>query len=267
MNHASVNKPAPLSFLEWNLNARSGGPKYSIPSFVIDKIQNEKADIIVLVEFSAPEAAWSKFCEQLPAYALFCSPFQGGYNQVCIGVKKTLDYTAQPISRNDTNDIKDPKVPEYLQVDLKQDESTLLSIIGVRIKTQGNQKPAQYRWLKEMLSRKARFLCLGDFNCTSSELQGKIDPQTNAVVYGPRIKNGYHSYVFPDGSTQGLDWAILKGGTANNPYPDQAKSPYATYSWDFVTKANGYGDKTSQNYLDVLGKPDHAMLKGKFRFE
>ena len=93
-----------------------------------------------------------------------------------------------------------------------------------------------------------RYICLGDFNCISKVLCQTFDGE--AVVYGPRILNNYHSYVFEDRGCQGLDCTLIKVKT------------YATYDWSFVNQENGYGDKTERDYLNIRGLPDHAILKG-----
>lgn len=138
-----------------------------------------------------------------------------------------------------------------------------LSIIGTRIKTQSGAKNEQYDWLKKQLYGMDRYICLGDFNCISKVLCQTFDGE--AVVYGPRILNNYHSYVFEDRGCQGLDCTLIKGKGVNvvkKRYGDSEVKTYATYDWSFVNQENGYGDKTERDYLNIRGLPDHAILKG-----
>lgn len=106
-----------------------------------------------------------------------------------------------------------------------------------------------------------RFLCLGDFNCVHNTLSEYFS--SVAEVYGPRIVNDYHSFVFKDGDRVGLDWLVEKGlDSVYNGYQDVKCSPIATYDWSFLTEENGYLGKTENDYLGIKGLPDHAMLKG-----
>ncbi len=83
------------------------------------------------------------------------------------------------------------------------------------------------------------------------------------MVYGPRIYNGYYSYVHKNGGKSALDWIVTKGiAKVINIFEDKEQSPYATYDWSFVSEVNGYGRKTKSDYLNIFGVPDHAILKG-----
>lgn len=85
----------------------------------------------------------------------------------------------------------------------------------------------------------------------------------SGMVYGPRIYNGYYSYVHKNGGKSALDWIVTKGiAKVINIYEDKEQSPYATYDWSFVSEVNGYGRKTKSDYLNIFGVPDHAILKG-----
>ena len=250
-----------LKYLEWNLRAQ-GGRDYCIPKFVPGYLK--QVDLFVLVEFKNTNG-WSAFTKELESeFDLYCSPYATQeYNQICIGVRKTA--FGEPTAIITADNMCNGNIPEYLRIDIPLQGKNLqgenLSIIGTRIKTQSGAKNEQYKWLKEQLSGIKRYICLGDFNCVFDVLRQIFGGET--TVYGPRILNNYHSYVFENGRCQGLDWALIKGANeVYNGYPDSGVSPVATYDWSFVNQENGYGDKTERDYLNIRGLPDHAILKG-----
>ena len=245
-----------IKYLEWNLHAMGGIKKYEIPSFVSKCV--DSVDIFVLVEFYTSNG-WGRFKQDLEKeFDLYCSPFVSkGYNQVCIGVRRNLMYKLIAVK---TVDVGDVNRPEFLQVDIEI-ENKMLSIIGTRIKTESNTKSDQYEYLKNCFNSIDRFLCLGDFNCDHTTLSRSFS--SVAEVYGPRVVNGYHSFVFKDDNKVGLDWLVKKGvDSVYNGYQDVKDSPFATYDWSFLTEKNGYLKKQKNNYLGIRGLPDHAILKG-----
>ena len=274
-----------LNFLEWNLHAQ-GGRDYCIPGFVpkyLNQInQLNQVDLFVLVEFKNANG-WISFTEKLESeFDLYCSPYATqGYNQICIGVRKTA--FGEPTAIITADNMCNGNIPEYLRVDIPLQGKNLqgknlqgenLSIIGTRIKTQSRTKNEQYNWLKKQLSGIKRYICLGYFNCTSTVLSQTFDGE--AVVYGPRVLNNNHSYVFENERCLGLDWVlikrkeVIKGKEVNvvkKIYDDSGVETYATYDWSFVNQENGYGDKTKLDYLNIRGLPDHAILKGTIELE
>lgn len=243
-----------IKYLEWNLHAM-GGNGYEIPEFICDYIN--KVDIFVLVEFCM-EKGWSTFKKNLNEFDLYCSPYVSkGYNQVCIGIRKDINYKLISVVSKDICDIN---IPEFLQVDIEI-EKKKVSIIGTRIKTQNGTQSQQFEYLKRYLNNIGVFLCLGDFNAVNTTLSNIFSSVAN--VNGPRIVKGYHSFVHKDGNKSGLDW-IMSNGVTNvyNGYLDAQDSPYATYDWSFLTTENGYKAKTKNDFLDINGLPDHAILKG-----
>lgn len=245
-----------LRYLEWNLHAM-GGKGYSIPKFISDHIK--PVDIFVLTEFCSGDD-WDDFKRDIEKdFDLYISPYLSkGYNQVCIGLRRKINYNLLSIV---TVDACDTKIPEYLQVDIEIDGKKL-SIIGTRIKTESNTKEFQYDYLKRVIKKTDTVLCLGDFNCVhnvlSKTFSGIVD------VYGPRVVNGYHSFVFKNGDVCGLDWLLAKDLKVYNGYADKHQTPIATYDWSFINSNNGYGNKTEYDCLNINGLPDHAILKGMF---
>ena len=160
-----------IKYAEWNLNAR-GGYGYGIPSFIPNYIKD--SDIFTLVEFSQGEG-WEAFKAQMIDFDLYCSPYStNGYNQVCIGIRKTLGYKLLMVK---TMDICDIEIPEFLHVGIEIDK-TILNIVGIRIKTQRGVEieEVQRGFLKEHLDTISdSILCLGDFNVTSKRLYTEFE--------------------------------------------------------------------------------------------
>lgn len=246
-----------IKYLEWNLRAM-GGNGYEIPKFICDYVN--KVDIFVLVEFCMGNG-WDIFKKSLKEFDLYCSPYVSkGYNQVCIGIRKNINYKLLSVI---SKDICDVNIPEFLQVDIEI-EKKKVSIIGTRIKNKTKTQQQQFNYLKSYLKNIEVFFCLGDFNAVSTTLLNNFS--SFASVYGPRILNRYHSFVHENGNACGLDWLISKGVTdVYNGYMDAKDNPYATYDWSFLTSANGYGAKTKYDFLGINGLPDHAILKGMIK--
>lgn len=246
-----------IKYLEWNLHAM-GGIEYKIPNFVSEYIK--KVDIFVLVEFCM-ENGWDEFKENLKEFDLYCSPYVSkAYNQVCIGIRKKIANVSYKLLSVVSVDVCNSSIPEFLQVDITI-ENEKLSVIGTRIKTEGGMQSQQFGYLKRNIKRIERFICLGDFNVVNGTLSNIFS--SDVSVCGPRISNGYHSFVHKDGNMCGLDWIISKGMLkVFNGYTDAVGSPYATYDWSFLSEENGYETKTEFDYLGIKGLPDHAILKG-----
>lgn len=251
-----------LNYIEWNGHAM-GNYEYQIPVFISEKIKETQTDVFMLCEFIQGQG-FNYFNEELKDYKLFISPKATvrGYNQICIGIRKSLDFELLGVYNIDTTD---PFLPEFLHIKIKIEE-IILNLIAIRIKTQGNTQQKQFAFLKSYLHQiEGAILCCGDFNCTCLKVQEIIGEV--GVVYGPRRFNNKYSYVFQDGNQQALDHIIVRGEKrVFNPYTDYLESPLATYDFSFVTKHNGYGNKTADSYLSDGELPDHALLKGAVEF-
>ncbi len=223
-----------------------------------------------MVEFFASEG-WDEFQNALEDdYDLYVSPGPViGYNQVCIGISKKLNYKYKSVK---TLDISDHFKPEFLQVDIELEEK-ILTIIGTRIKSQKdyitkkNTKEKQLEFLKDHIKNiDNEVICLGDYNFT----QGYISNIFGAIAdcWGPRINNDYYSYAFNKDDHIGLDWLLTKKiKDVFNGYEDKGKSPFATYDWKFIDEIEDYGDHSKDDYLGIDGLPDHAILKGMISLE
>lgn len=244
-----------LKYLEWNLHAM-GGIGYTIPNFIPDYLK--KVDVFVLVEFCASDG-FDSFRKSLKDFDLYCSPYiSKGYNQICIGVRKSLNYSLSSII---SVDVCDENIPELLQVDIEINEKSI-SILGVRRKTESDTINNQINFLKSRLSKLNSYICLGDFNARYKFMNDNLSCVGD--VYGPRtLNNYYYSFVQKNGDKVALDWLLTKNvNRVYNGYPDAANTPNATFDWSFVSGENGYGTKSKLDYIGIRGLPDHAILKG-----
>lgn len=255
-----------INYLEWNIKS-AGNKNHIIPLWIAGYLIKNRTeitvDIIVLTEFRCGKN-WDHFKNILEKeYNIFISPYtSANINQVCIALKREKKFKVKSII---TENIYNTEIPELLQLNVLVDDQSQkeFAIIGTRIKTQGNKKKEQIAFLNNKLKTLETCLCIGDFNCTNRKLQELLSSEIE--VYGPRIVNDYYSFVHKDHKKIGLDWLISKGlKNVNNPYDDQKESPYATYDWEFINKDYGYGDKSKEDYLNIKGLPDHAILLGQF---
>lgn len=72
-----------------------------------------------------------------------------GYNQVCIGIRKDINYKLLSVLSKNICDIN---IPELLQVDIEI-ERKKLSIVGIRIKIQNKTKSQQFEYLNRFKIR------------------------------------------------------------------------------------------------------------------
>lgn len=251
-------EPDKLRFIEWNVHAK-GNPGYTIPEWLPEYFND--ADIVVLTEFRSGKG-WDVFLEVMRRdYHVVTSPFSSDWlNQVLIAVKRSkLDMVSVQCAN-----IYNVNVPEILVANVRGKTGNEFSIIGTRIKTEGEADiNKQLEYLNRAFAQKQTFLCVGDFNASFGYLSQTLKSmECDAEVTGPRINNdGCYSFVHKSDDKRGLDWIIYKGvGKPYNPCNDKEQSPRATYIWDFVNEKNGYGSKTKADYLNIDGLPDHAIL-------
>ena len=251
-------EPEKLRFIEWNVHAK-GNPRYTIPEWIPKYFYD--ADIIVLTEFRSGKG-WDAFLELMRKdYHVVTSPFSSDWlNQVLIAAKRSkLDMISVQCAN-----IYNVNVPEILVANVRGKTGNEFSVIGARIKTEGEADiDKQLEYLSRAFAQKQSFLCVGDFNASFGYLSQTLKTmECDAEVTGPRISNdGCYSFVHKSNDKRGLDWIVCNGvGKPTNPCKDKAQSLWATYIWDFVNEKNGYGSKTKADYLDIDGLPDHAIL-------
>lgn len=259
------------TFLEWNIQGAGGDTNYSMPEFIADTIYDKKKDIVVLVEFIIG-TNFNYLRDKLQEeYFIFVSSFALGYNQVMIALRKEK-FSDKNIIKVITCNILDISCPEYLQLDIIDKEENEFSIIGARIKSQNTTeiREKQFLFLDNIFKELNKGICLGDFNVTSSNADKFIE---FATVYGSVTKNSMRwSFVHENGDKVGIDLIAAKGIDIQRDEEDELckmnKKMYAKYDWEFVCKENGYGNLTSEDYLTTFrGRPNHAILIGKFKVE
>lgn len=259
-----------VKIIEWNIHGAGGYGNYSTPNFIVNKILSEKVDIVIIVEFIQGNN-WGYLGTELEKdYELFISPYSNDRNQVMSALKKESKFivenviTVNPIDKNK---------PEFLQIETVFKE-TPLTIIGVRIKTQGNysETESQFEFLRNhlMLLSNKNVLCAGDFNVWKNPLSQKL------AINLEKIFTPEYSMRPGDFSTLNTWSAVikkLKNDKGSKALIDHIvgfgmdkKSVKLQYDWDFVTNDNGYGDIKQDEYKShLIGLPDHAILFAEFK--
>lgn len=266
----SICKGTKYSFLEWNIQGAGGFKNYTIPEIIVNTITEKETDIIVLVEFFTGNN-FNKFQRSLKEnYHVFISPFVDRHNQVLIALKKSK-FEQNCIKNVVTINPLDLDLPEYLQVDVEICDSIILSIVGVRIKTNCSKenKLNQFEFLNRQIKSSKKVLCLGDFNLVHKYAREKI---FSANVYGPRtIDNIRWSFVHKNGDKVGIDLIAAKGIDILKQEEDSISKlggykMYANYDWSFIDRIMAYNSFSKDNHLpDFSGFPNHAILRGSFR--
>lgn len=258
-----------IKIMEWNIHGAGGYENYSIPNFIADTILRKKVDIVIIVEFIAGKG-WDRLGKTLgKTYDLFVSPYTDKTNQVMIALKKSTDFEVEKIH---TEDPLEREKPEMLQIETKFN-GKFLTIIGVRIKTQGTTKQAesQFEFLNDHLKSlgNSYVLCAGDFNVWKNPLSKKLTISTNNI-FTPK-----YSMIPGDFNTLTTWSAVIKKPKTNvigkalidHIITISIGMHSAEYNWDFVTFDNGYGNRKPEDYKsDLLGLPDHAILLAELEF-
>ncbi|MER1998925.1 MAG: endonuclease/exonuclease/phosphatase family protein [Lysinibacillus sp.] len=268
------------TFLEWNIQGFGGSCNYSIPNFVIDTVIYKNADIVVLVEFYIGNNFDYVREKMKGKYHIFISPFVYGHNQVLIALKKTR-FKDEEIKEVISINPVDTALPEYLQINIVTERDEEFSVVGTRIKTQGDKREEQFNYLKERLKLIETFVCLGDFNMFVGSVDKKfpeIDEKSGTkkkaiVAYGPRTTNKERwSFIHRDGGKAWIDAVVGKNIKVLDNQTDALSKKkgymmYAKYDWDFVNQENGYRDISPDDYISLKGIPNHAILLGAFTLE
>ncbi len=267
-----------INIIEWNIHGAASLPwynKYVIEKWVVDKILDESPDCIVLTEFVIAKG-WDYLQLKLEEnkYIWFVTSSTSG-NGILIAIKenKNLDYTeickyqSGFILNNEV--LPGVDVPDFQEIRVKYYDE-LFSFIGVRIRQDiygknPNYFGNQFSLLDDYLSGlEHNVICVGDFN---AYWVGKWSTNGNYTL--PKTSTGYtlhtptynigdwYSHVQPNGARTQLDHLIT-----NVKY----KQIDVCYIWDFVSNSNGYAQLAKSDYKNIIGKPDHAILKAEITF-
>ncbi len=168
-----------LSFLEWNVNARTGYENYIVPvTLIANEIIQKQPHIFVLTEFVCA-AGWVDLKHILEKeYDIYESPYIPHQNGICIGIKKNVGI----VYFGETNQIINTRnknfTPDFYEIKVKINNK-VVSIIGTRIKIdckKANSKIEkerhdeqkdrfkQFEQLLEYIISLDNVLLLGDFN-------------------------------------------------------------------------------------------------------
>ena len=274
-----------LKAMVWNIHgAASTGwsNHYETKKFVVDKIVDINADVIIINEFVVSQG-WDYFQQRLEVYNyIWFITYTSGNNGILIAVKKekldNADSIANQIYQTEivttTMDTKIKDKPNFLQVKLNINNKHLY-VIGVRIRVllganktddeKMNFKNQQLKALKEHLdsiSTEAAILCGGDFNAWKNAIQSVMGScySVSTPTYSMRKWQDYSTLdvwsavPYKDKNKQLFDHFI---STTNvkviNPMYD---------GWSFVVSNHiEYKNRQIEDYKsDLVGCPDHDIL-------
>lgn len=210
--------------MEWNIHGQGGYSEENYPKQTADIILKNKPDVFILVEFFKYDFWIEEFMNYIPEeseklskvssrdqafrtvgneYIVILSDDRGkGFNQTIIGIKKDLNpviTAVRSVIPHGRQLLEIPGLdylhPEFLQVDLLFDGQPL-TIIGTRIKTQGENKDYNIR--------KKQFVCLmqyihtlkhpvivsGDFN--NAFCRGNLNKKFDEKDYKGKAQINYN---------------------------------------------------------------------------
>ncbi len=264
-----------LHIMTWNIHGLDNFNNYQMPEFVINTVLSRECDIVILTEFIRNNQ-WSAISRKLAKkYWRYTYPSKSNrHNEILILVKKGIDMFE---SNNNMDSLKSVSLsndnsPNYLQISLKIKDGKILTICGVRIINIKDNYDAQYEalaaQLNSLIKSNSMIVGGGDFNAWKNYVQKKLQQkklQQINVITPP--------YTMKPNDFSTLDnWSAIpkdKDGKIGKALIDHfitSESGMITpnrYSWDFVSKENGYKDLKPEDYKsDLLYLPDHAILSG-----
>lgn len=250
-----------MKLIEWNINKRSNS-KIITPSFVYQRIKDENADAICLVEYLEDQNLKNILEEDY----YFAESFINSGNQVFIAVKKA--YAPKGIDIIRKTEEKD--CFNLLHIQFENYLNEIISIVGVRMLTgRGRNRinaSLQTPPLNEYLGKIThKLICVGDFNIIKDRMAVWF-PNYKTQTIKPNIlnKTKKFNFIFPNksdstkiGSLVALDHVLA---------PKDIKVE-AEYSWNFILDDNNYPYKDTDEikigneyYMIKCGLPDHGMM-------
>lgn len=289
-----------LTLLSWNINGRTGREGYTVPvGLIACEIFKREPDLVVLEEF-VKGVGWRDLTAILEErYTVCTSRYQPGKNGILIAASKKsgLVPAAPPKEAGEALECgPDTSCPDFLEqvFFLNGPGSPHLRVIGTRITVGGEpdadfqDRARQFQALWDYVkSTPGPTVIAGDFNT------GVIRNETDQdYIYPPDLPRCHYSYqhlwrtVEPQSAPDG--WRLLtpdRGDPEHFSFVSQIRRPSKAqqpqffyikedhlivspgiaetrlqYSWDFVTKENGYGNLHAADPKSHLSLPDHAML-------
>jgi len=276
-----------MRLMEWNIHGKGGYGNYSMPAKMItNTIKSMKPipDVIVLLEFIKSAEGYNELqeCFTKLGFDIFTTNNKS-LNGVLIAINSC--YSPKFIKEE----------VEYLEVGVNLSDNRVVSIIGMRILTQGTYSKFAKR--RELFKSRLDAISHGkkDFILMFDANNGAIQYEVNKYYRYLECERKEYNYQYIWRCVEDdYKWAIItpdKGGpyikgkysivTGKN-HPENYhtkedhiissfKESYFTnidYLWDFVNEDNGYGKLKSTDFLGELeGLPDHAILVADFDFK
>lgn len=286
-----------FKILEWNINGRAGYGDYVVPiRLIADEILKKAPDIFVLTEF-VKSLGWRDLTAILEErYEICTTPYVPGENGILLAVAKKEGISVGDARiRNEAWSRQADSFPDFLEQDVLINGSRV-KIIGTRIQV-GTQKAPEEDFSHRARQFQALWhyvrtvdyptVVIGDFNHGVIRNEGD-----KYYTYPPdcaRCRYSYqHIWRTVEPMENGNGWTLMTpaGGDAD-PFSFVAKVGHAQesgqevvksikedhlivsrgiqvknmeYTWDFVTRKNGYRTLRAEDFKPDLGLPDHAML-------
>lgn len=268
-----------LSMMFWNIHgAASAGWSngYEIPKFVVDKIMDEKKDVIILCEFVISKG-WDYLQEQLEknGYIWMISAQSGRNGMLMAFSSKVVNpkILKNNIHKRETvlSTLGDTTESDYFDVCLEIDEkrvhfidTRIMNLLGERTKEEKEIfKKKQMKEIEKYFSTipsDEAFICAGDWNMYSTQLGDNINhlyrvkmPKWTKEKEGDLKSLDTWSFVCSNGNKLVLDYLLYKNVSIETIHYD---------GWTFVEENEAiYHNRKKDEYKsDLLGLPDHDIL-------
>lgn len=255
----------------WNINQRSGMGK-GIPQFVIDELIDQNADIIVLTELFQHSTIGYFWAEMERAGYQHAVTQNDGTNEVGILWKKDV-YTFLAVDDSVVTTMKNNH-PNFLPVDLEDQNGQLLTVAGFRIRmVDYSQRAEELEFVvNKAKEKKHPVLMIADCNNLRRETteaswnlqvvdhilsQGGFERHTpcGQSIFEEHADRGY-AYEFAEDHLITRDIVVELGDYDR----EFVRRDRIAYPWgkDFQTH-----DKEHRRRVSVEpGFPDHAIVKG-----
>lgn len=259
-----------FKIIGWNINQRSGMGEI-IPQFVIDEIVEQKADIIVLSELYKGRNIRYFWNEMERAGFSSAITKNDGTNEVGILWKSSLftllEVDASVVSGKENNN------PNFLMVDLLDENKEVLTVIGYRIRMVNYEERAEELGIVVNIAdgKENPVVMVTDSN---NLRRGTVELQWNLELIDQiLLKNGLKRYtpkgqsIFTENSNKGENYEFAEDHIIGR----GLKIELGEYDRDFVYRAplvyqSGKDFQTYNSKGECLsikpGYPDHAIVKG-----
>lgn len=277
-----------IRVLEWNIKGSAALPwakPYVIKKELVDKVMDQKADIIILVEFCIA-SGWDYFEKRLleEGYAFFMSCLTGK-NGVLICIKSNLIKETKQTVYDNFKQVISHNFDDYnlLRVSFKMKNGRKATVMGLRIETSlGKSSPEEEEYNRrgkafeeflrtlENLSKNEICIVAGDFNNAKcyGDLATMYDPQNYIKKGKKRAQYNYNLNIIRD-KFNDLGFKMLDiGNGLGIPTWGNTKKKYVPDDHIFVrglALENIACNTITDDDLDDLS--DHTILLAEFSFD